>query len=348
VFLTSTLQKIQALMGGAATTTNPAVVVDWVDIVVASGGTPGASINALNGATAVDIIPAPAASTFRKVNGIWIFQEDTVAQIVTVRYNDNGTNRILVRTSLNPGDTLQFSDAEGWKVIDSAGQIKSIQAAAPGAWIKTTFLVSGTAHVVSAATRSIFLRMVAAGGGGGGVAANAAGNGTCAGGGAAGGYAEKRFTVIPGTSYTYAIGTAGTAGASGGGTGGTGGDTTFTVGGTTVTAKGGLGGTFIGTAATHRYALGGLGVTGTNGDNQFRGQQGRHGLIIVAGVTGIGGAGGSSMMGQGGDERLTTGAGQAASTGAGGGGGGALSLAAGAAQAGGVATQGAIIVDEFS
>lgn len=347
MFLDTTTRKLQALMAEVVTTTNPMVVVDWVDIVVATGGTPGCTPTNLNGVTAVDIVAAPAASTIRKVNYLSLYNVDTVAHIVTVRYNDNATLYTIGKWSLAVGDTLVFTDSEGFYVLDSSGQVKTVAPAVSGSWQRTTVLTSGTAHIVGPNSRTAFVRLVGAGAGGGGVPLNAAGNGSVGGGGAAGSYAEKTFTVIPGTSYTYAIGTAGLAGASGGGTGGTGGDTTFAVGATTVTAKGGLGGTFLGTGTVHNYALGGAGVVGTNGDVNVRGEAGRAGVIIVAGVVGVGGMGGSSLFGAGGLETKTTGAGSAGNN-WGSGGSGALSLASGAAQAGGAGAQGAIVVDEYS
>jgi len=346
MFLDTTTRKLQALMAEAVTTTNPMVVADWVDIVVATGGTPGCTPTNLNGVTAVDIVAAPAASTIRKINFLSIYNVDTVAHIVTVRYNDNATLYTIGKWTLAIGDTLIFTDPEGFYIIDSSGQRKAVSPSISGSYIKTSQLVSGTSYTVGSTTRTIFVRLIGGGGGGGGVALNAAGNGTVAGGGAAGGYAEKTFTVIPGTAYTYAIGAAGTAGASGGGTGGTGGDSTFAVGATTVTAKGGLGGTFLATGTVENVALGGAGVLGTNGDLNVAGEPGRTGLIIAAGANGYGGAGGNGVWGGAGAERKTTGAGAAGATG--GGGAGALSLASGAAAAGGAGGLGQIIVDEFS
>jgi hypothetical protein len=347
MILDATTRKLQALLSGAITTTNPMVLVDWVDKTTGTL-TPGATPSNLNGVTAVDILAAPAANAQRKVNALSIYNADTVACVCTVRYNDNATLYTLVKTSLAVGDTLIFTDAGGWETLDSSGNRKTT-IAATGRWLKTTVLTSGTSFTTQPATTAIYVRVQGPGGGGGGVALNAAGNGTVAGGGAAGSYAEKTFVVTGNTAYTYAIGAAGAAGASGGGTGGAaGGASTFAVGATTVTAPSGLGGTFLGTGAVHNYALGGAsGAIATFGDVNQGGMEGRDGVIIVAGVVGVGGGGGDSTFGNGGPQRKTTGAG-AVGLGLGSGGSGGLSLAAGAAAAGGAGCAGVIVVDEFS
>jgi hypothetical protein len=300
-----------------------------------------------NGVSAVSMVAAPSSGQ-KAVRHLNLFNGDTASITATIRLNKAAAFTTLIKVVLQVGETLQWTPDGGWRTFDATGAQKMAMSGT-GRWIKTTVLTSGTAFVTQMQTTSIFVRVQGPGGGGGGVALNAAGNGTCAGGGAAGSYAEKTFVVTPNTSYTYAIGAGGGAGASGGGTGGAaGGATTFAVGGTTVTCPSGLGGTFIGTAALHNYALGGdSGAVATNGDLNAGGDPGRSGVIIVAGVVGVGGAGGSSVFGRGGPERKTTGAG-AVGTGYGCGGSGALSLASGAAAAGGAGMQGVIIVDEYA
>jgi hypothetical protein len=347
MFLDAITRKLQAVLAGAITTTNPTVVCDWVDLS-ATATTPGTTVNNLNGTTAVDIIPAPAAATQRKVNGISIYNADTVAVQCTVRYNDNATLYTIVKVMLGVGDTLVYTDTKGWFVLDAAGNEKTTGAGGAGRYIRTQVISAGTTLQVSPATNTIFARVQGGGGGGGGVALNAAGNGTVGGGGSAGAYAEKTFAVIPNTTYTVAIGAAGAAGASGGGTGGAGGQTTLAVGAVTVTAPGGLGGTFLATGAVANSALGGASpAAATNGDVNQGGMPGRMGWLVAAGASGVGGGGGDSNFGNGGDERKTTGAGTAAK-GFGAGGSGALSLASGAAAAGGAGAGGVIVVDEYS
>jgi hypothetical protein len=299
-------------------------------------------------AATTTVVASPTGSIKRNVKSLCIRNAHaTTAVTIGVEMTDGTTAVKLIAFTLAAGEFALMNGEAVWFLYDTNGAVKA--GTGTGRWLKSTVLTSGTTFTTQPATTSIFVRVQGPGGGGGGVALNAAGSGTCAGGGAAGSYAEKTFTVTGNTAYTYAIGAAGAAGASGGGTGGNaGGATTFAVGGVTVTAPSGLGGTFIGTGAVHNYALGGAsGAVATNGDLNTGGEAGRIGVIIVAGVVGVGGGGGCSDFGSGGPERKTTGAGTAG-LGFGSGGSGGLSLTAGAAAAGGAGTAGVIVVDEYS
>ena len=159
-----------------------------------------------------------------------------------------------------------------WASITAAGQLLR----AP------QVLTSGVSYTAPANCTSIYVEAIG-GGGGGGQGASSDGGG----GGGAGGYCAKYFTVVAGTSYTYAIGAGGIANS------GNGGNTTFTVGGTTITAGGGGGG--IRGDSDSLDPGGGLGGSSTNGDLNVRGSGGGAGSF-----TRTSGAGGSSFFGGGG------------------------------------------------
>lgn len=213
-----------------------------------------------------------------------------------------------------------------------------------GTTVKSTSNESGT-FTTSANTRVVHVRLVAGGGGGAGV--DGAANASAGAGGAAGGYAEKWCTVTPSTGYAYTVGILGAAGATDGGTGGTGGDSIFDCGGTTVTAKGGVGAAPIATGTSTVMGLGGAsGGISTNGDVNGAGAPGGWALR-VSGSVAISGQGASSQWGSGGSARITSGAGNAG-TGYGAGGGGANTISAQGDFAGGAGTQGLIIIEEYT
>jgi hypothetical protein len=342
VILDATTKKLEILLGGAVTANQLPFQCEWVD-VTASASTPGTNGGLTNGATPVDLVGVPGASTQRIVNGINIYNADTVPQTVTIRYNDNATLRTLKTVTLAVGDTLTWSLADLWEVVDSSGNKKNN--VNTGNWLKTTVLTAGTSFTTQPATHTIFVRLQAGGGGGGGCA-SVASSGAAAGGGGAGGYAEKTFAVSPNTAYTYAIGGAG-AGNSGA-AGGNGGNTTFAVGATTVTANGGTGaGLATGTTTLTAWAGGSGGTVSTNGDLNDAGVSGHAGVVLIIATPIVAsGKGGDSMFGNGGKGLVAVGAGNAA-TGFGGGGGGSASGAS-AARAGGAGTAGCIIVDEYA
>lgn len=158
-----------------------------------------------------------------------------------------------------------------------------------GSPVGSTFLTSGTSWTCPAGVTKIIVHVV----GGGGVGGT---NGTGAGGGGGGaGYARKVFTVVPSTSYAYTIGNT------------LGGASSFTVGGTTVTANGGGAG-----GSGSSGGSGGTGGTASNGDINITGMagttgsaspgvipgQGRGGTCIGLAV-GVGGEGNTGQAGSG-------------------------------------------------
>jgi hypothetical protein len=171
--------------------------------------------------------------------------------------------------------------------------------------ITTGRMVDGTAGAgktwnVPAGVTRVRVRVVGAGAGGG-----YSGSGDHGGGGGAGGYAEKHFTVVPGSTFTYTVGAKGVGKSSAGDGDGTDGGASSVVspasatpGSTTVTAAGGT----KGLGPPDRF--GGAGGSTTNADLGVSGGAGVSGATRggagggsalgggVAGATGYGGAGG--------------------------------------------------------
>lgn len=130
-----------------------------------------------------------------------------------------------------------------------------------GGFSNMDVLTSGTSWTAPAGVTKI---KVYATGGGGGASVTYSGSSTWWQGasGAGGGTAIKIFTVVPSTSYTYAIGTGGTSPSTAATNGNAGGNTTFTVGGTTITGGGGAGGNVTDALSSQ----GSNGGSATNGD----------------------------------------------------------------------------------
>lgn len=83
--------------------------------------TPAASNGLTNGTTPVTLVGSPAASTQRQVKFVSIFNNDTVVHLITVRFDDGTNERILCRILLQVGETLQWTQEYGWRVIDPYG-----------------------------------------------------------------------------------------------------------------------------------------------------------------------------------------------------------------------------------
>jgi hypothetical protein len=130
IILDATTKKIEFLLGGTVTTNQLPFEASYVDITTTTF-TPGSNDGASNNTTAVIVVDVPGASTQRQVKIINIYNADTVATTVTVRYNNNGTTRILVKPTLAVGDTLSYVDGQGWFTVDSNGNTKMVATQGP-------------------------------------------------------------------------------------------------------------------------------------------------------------------------------------------------------------------------
>jgi len=127
MFLDATTKSIEVVLGGAVTANQLPITSHYVDVTT-TANTAAESDTATNNTSTVTIVAAPSASTVRQVKRIAVYNADTAAATITVRLNNNSTLRILVKITLAVGDTLMYSDVEGWKVIDSSGQLKQTNA----------------------------------------------------------------------------------------------------------------------------------------------------------------------------------------------------------------------------
>ena len=72
----------------------------------------------LAGATETDICAAPPSNGIvRNVEEIHVYNADTAAVTVIVCVDDNTTNRIIVKQTLNVAETLSYSHNWGWYII---------------------------------------------------------------------------------------------------------------------------------------------------------------------------------------------------------------------------------------
>ena len=102
--LDTTTKTIKVAMSGAAATSNPEFTVAYADST-SSSLTEGALDGALNGTSDVTVVSAPASSTRRVIKWITIENKDTASVTLTVKYDNNGTQRIIANVTLAVGDT---------------------------------------------------------------------------------------------------------------------------------------------------------------------------------------------------------------------------------------------------
>jgi hypothetical protein len=80
-----------------------------------------------NGTTAVDLVSSPASSTQRLVEYLNVYNGDTQANEVTVRFSDNGTFYTIFKSKLAPSDKLEYKDKSGFSVITNSGSVRKTQ-----------------------------------------------------------------------------------------------------------------------------------------------------------------------------------------------------------------------------
>lgn len=119
ILLTSTSDIIRIVTGSAA---NVAVHVSWVDNsagVITPGRTNTAAITT---ATTTTITAAPAASTQRNVQGVYITNTHaSVSTQVTVQHFDGTTSEDLMGVTLLPGENLVYGEDGKWTHHDVQG-----------------------------------------------------------------------------------------------------------------------------------------------------------------------------------------------------------------------------------
>lgn len=129
IVLDTTSKSITIVMSGAAATTNPSFTAAYAD----NNGTTfteGANDGVLNGTTAVTVVAAPAASTRRIINTITVENNDTAAVTITVGYLNTASTRVIVKVTLQVGDTWTTNGA-----YDTNGSLKQTSGGGSGATI---------------------------------------------------------------------------------------------------------------------------------------------------------------------------------------------------------------------
>ena len=125
MILTETTTALELKLG-AATTTTAFDVFAVFNTVTSTTVTPEASNTTVSTTTDTNIVGAPGASEQRIIKFVSIYNADTVANTVTVKRDASGTERIIGKWNLNPGDSLLWSDGVGWYVMDSNGARKEV------------------------------------------------------------------------------------------------------------------------------------------------------------------------------------------------------------------------------
>ena len=107
---------------GAAVSTN--YVISYVDITTTTF-TPASAQGDITTATTTAVVAAPASSTQRQIKLASFYNNGSSAQTLTVKKDISATEYIIISAVISAGESLQYTDGNGWEVIDRAGRVKS-------------------------------------------------------------------------------------------------------------------------------------------------------------------------------------------------------------------------------
>ena len=111
-------RKLQVVLAAAGTIP---VTVCFIDIpqrekTDTSAYRPATQFATTNGTNAVDICDAPAQGTVRVIHYICVHDSDAGAETVTIKINDNSTDRIQVIMALATTESMIWTPESGWNI----------------------------------------------------------------------------------------------------------------------------------------------------------------------------------------------------------------------------------------
>ena len=123
IILESTSETIEL---STSTTANIDYQINFVDLVLATGGTPGASEGKITSATTTVVVSAPAASTYRLIKSILVRNINaTTVNLVTIKKDISATEYTMFSVVLGISEVLTFTEGAGWQIFDSNGKLKT-------------------------------------------------------------------------------------------------------------------------------------------------------------------------------------------------------------------------------
>ena len=109
----------------------------------------GSQTTQITSAGSTTILAAPAGSTQRAVSAISMCVTGATANIITVKFDKAGTERVLGRASLTTGECFQADNDGRWRALNSSGVMKT--AGTPGIIGGRSYIWSLTATATDAA-----------------------------------------------------------------------------------------------------------------------------------------------------------------------------------------------------
>lgn len=125
--LDSTAKTIEVILSSTVASNQLDWVAAYVDIDQANASWANANENngVTNNAVAVTMVNAPASGETRKIDFINVHNNDTASAEVTVRLNNSASVRVLAKVTLEPGDSLFYTNESGWNTVNKKKALTS-------------------------------------------------------------------------------------------------------------------------------------------------------------------------------------------------------------------------------
>ena len=120
IILDATTQTLEVTTSAAVSVN---YVISYADIT-STTFVPASSQGNITTATTTTVVTAPAASTQRQVKLASFYNNGSSAQTVTVKKDVSATEYIIISAVISAGESLQYTDGNGWEVIDRAGRVR--------------------------------------------------------------------------------------------------------------------------------------------------------------------------------------------------------------------------------
>lgn len=152
MILNSSSDSIELVLSSAKTANDCPFTVSYIDGPIATY-TPTPAYGNTNGTSAVPLLSGPSSNQ-RRIQEITVFNADTAAVTLTVRFNNNGTAYILQKPTLQVGETLMYVTGTGFRVLDPNGAVRTLSQRSTNDRMRSIgFVIDGGATVLTTGTK---------------------------------------------------------------------------------------------------------------------------------------------------------------------------------------------------
>jgi len=132
IVLSQTTDRLQIILGNVVTTNQLRCISSWRDRT-STTFTADKTVILTNNTTSVNLVSGPSASTQRLIDFVSVYNSDTVTATVTIIFNDNGTDYVMLKVLLLPDERIEYTEGRGWRYYASNGSLKADQSASGSA-----------------------------------------------------------------------------------------------------------------------------------------------------------------------------------------------------------------------